>query len=90
MANTTEETAPQPAITVTQPAVVSTPSVAAPVEEVKKQQVVQSIMSLVEKRQPKKHSDEPKAHKKIVIPPKKEKVLAPAKSMKVSEKGDKK
>ena len=90
MANTTEETAPQPAITVTQPAVVSTPSVAAPVEEVKKQQVVQSVMSLVEKRQPKKHSDEPKAHKKLVIPPKKEKVLAPAKSMKVSEKGDKK
>lgn len=59
MANTTEETAPQPAITVTQPAVVSSP----PVEEVKKQQVAvvtQTIMSLVEKKQPKKHSDEPK------------------------------
>lgn len=86
MANTTEETAPQPAITVTQPAVVSSP----PVEEVKKQQVAvvtQTIMSLVEKKQPKKHSDEPKqAHKKMEY----ELEKVPAKSMKVSEKGDKK
>lgn len=92
MANTTEETAPQPAINVPQQAVVASPPVDHVTEEVKKQQVVQSVMSLVEKKHPKKHSDEPKAHKKTEIVPKKEKVSAPAshKSMKVSEKGDKK
>lgn len=91
MANTTEETAPQPAITVTQPAVAPSP----PVDEAKKQQVVQSIMSLVEKKQPKKHSDiksdkqmMPKVHKKTEIKSKHNEV--PAKSTKVSEKGDKK
>jgi hypothetical protein len=87
MANTTEETAPQPPITVTQPAVAPSP----PVDEAKKQQVVQSIMSLVEKKQPKKHSDKqmmPKVHKKTEIKSKHNEV--PAKSTKVSEKGDKK
>lgn len=87
MANTTEETAPQPAITVTQPAVAPSPLV----DEAKKQQVVQSVMSLVEKKQPKKHSEEkkmPKVHKKAEIKSKHNEV--PAKSTKVSEKGDKK
>jgi len=47
-------------------------------------------MSLVEKKQPKKHQDKPvpKAHKKVEV--KHKEVIGPAKSMKVSGKGDKK